>query len=160
MNPWTVAGQAPLSMGFPRKGYWSGLPLLLHRIFWIQGLNPHLLHWQVDSLPLSHQGRPNHKINYLFWVRKPRKTQSSSSWRVCLSRAKALSKHSSFHLQRLPFRLRNKSSNPWSEPTDCFQKKSPLGILGKIFLLSMTVIEETLWRSLVYLWVQTFLFLI
>ena len=24
--PWTVALQAPLSMGFPRQGYWSGLP--------------------------------------------------------------------------------------------------------------------------------------
>ena len=23
-----------------------------------QGLNPHLWHWQVDSLPLSHQGNP------------------------------------------------------------------------------------------------------
>ena len=26
--PWTVADQAPLSMGFSRQGYWSGLPLL------------------------------------------------------------------------------------------------------------------------------------
>ena len=25
-NPWTVAHQAPLSMGFPRQTYWSGLP--------------------------------------------------------------------------------------------------------------------------------------
>ena len=25
-TPWTVAHQAPLSMGFPRKEYWSGLP--------------------------------------------------------------------------------------------------------------------------------------
>ena len=24
-NPWTVAHQAPLSMGFPRQEYWSGL---------------------------------------------------------------------------------------------------------------------------------------
>ena len=24
--PWTVARQAPLSMGFPRQEYWSGLP--------------------------------------------------------------------------------------------------------------------------------------
>ena len=23
---WTVAPQAPLSIGFPRQGYWSGLP--------------------------------------------------------------------------------------------------------------------------------------
>ena len=26
MTPWTGAHQAPLSMGFPRQEYWSGLP--------------------------------------------------------------------------------------------------------------------------------------
>ena len=26
MTPWTVARQAPLSMGFARQEYWSGLP--------------------------------------------------------------------------------------------------------------------------------------
>ena len=26
MTPWTVAHQAPLPMGFPRKDYWSELP--------------------------------------------------------------------------------------------------------------------------------------
>ena len=25
LTPWTLAHQAPLSMGFPTKGYWSGL---------------------------------------------------------------------------------------------------------------------------------------
>ena len=25
-DPWTVPRQAPLSMGFPREEYWSGLP--------------------------------------------------------------------------------------------------------------------------------------
>ena len=26
-TPWTVAHQAPLSMGFSRQEYWSGVPL-------------------------------------------------------------------------------------------------------------------------------------
>ena len=26
VTPWTVAHQSPLSMGFPRQEYWSGLP--------------------------------------------------------------------------------------------------------------------------------------
>ena len=26
VTPWTTACQAPLSMGFPRQDYWSGLP--------------------------------------------------------------------------------------------------------------------------------------
>ena len=28
MTPWTVAHQAPLSMGFSRQEYWSGLPFI------------------------------------------------------------------------------------------------------------------------------------
>ena len=28
VTPWIVVGQAPLSMGFPRQEYWSGLPRL------------------------------------------------------------------------------------------------------------------------------------
>ena len=40
---WTVAHQAPLSLGFSRQEYWSGLPALLQGIFLTQGLNPCLL---------------------------------------------------------------------------------------------------------------------
>ena len=29
MTLWTVAQQAPLSLGFSRQGYWSGLPAIL-----------------------------------------------------------------------------------------------------------------------------------
>ena len=28
MTPWTIACQAPLSLGFSRQDYWSGLPFL------------------------------------------------------------------------------------------------------------------------------------
>ena len=48
-NPWTVARQAPLSMGFSRQDYWSGLPFSSPRVFPTQGSNSSLLHWQVDS---------------------------------------------------------------------------------------------------------------
>ena len=53
--PWTVGLQAPLSMGFPRQEYWSGLPFSSPgEIFLTQGMNLRLLHWQAGSLPLSH----------------------------------------------------------------------------------------------------------
>ena len=39
-NPWTVACQAPLSMGPSRQEYWSGLPCPLQGIFPTQGSNP------------------------------------------------------------------------------------------------------------------------
>ena len=40
-TPWTVAYQAPASMGFSRQEYWSGVPLpLFQGIFPTQGWNP------------------------------------------------------------------------------------------------------------------------
>ena len=58
---WTIACQAPLSMGFSRQEYWSGLPRLPPGDPQSQGLNPgllFLLHWQVGSLSLSLPGKP------------------------------------------------------------------------------------------------------
>ena len=57
-TPWTIAYQAPLSIGFPRQEYWSELPFLSPGDLPTQGSNLSLLHWQVDSLPLSHQKSP------------------------------------------------------------------------------------------------------
>ena len=53
VTPWTVASQAPLSIGFSRQEYWSGLPLptpgdlpnpgikptspALHAVSWVVG---------------------------------------------------------------------------------------------------------------------------
>ena len=58
-TPWTVAHQAPPSMGFPRQEYWSGLPFPppgdLPEPVIKPGLLP-LLHCQANSLPLSHLG--------------------------------------------------------------------------------------------------------
>ena len=48
-------------MGFPRQRYWGGLPFPPPGNFWTQGSNPGLLcllHWQADSLLLSHLGSP------------------------------------------------------------------------------------------------------
>ena len=39
-NPWTVACQAPLSMGLSRQEYWKGLPCPLQGIFPTQESNP------------------------------------------------------------------------------------------------------------------------
>ena len=57
-TPWTVACLAPLSMGFPRQEYWSGLPFPSPGNLPDPGSNPCLLHWQAESLPLSHWGSP------------------------------------------------------------------------------------------------------
>ena len=57
--PWTVAVQAPLSVGFSRQEYWSGCHFLLQGIFPTQGSNPCLLHCRWIIYLLSHWGRPN-----------------------------------------------------------------------------------------------------
>ena len=58
VTTWTVACQAPLSMGFPRQESFSRLSFSSPGNFLIKRLNPCLLNWQVGSLPLSHQGIP------------------------------------------------------------------------------------------------------
>ena len=53
---WTVVGQAPLSMGFSRQEYWSGLRCPSPGDLPTQGSNLgllHLLHWQTGSLSLA-----------------------------------------------------------------------------------------------------------
>ena len=56
-TPWTVSHQAPLSMGFSRQEYWSGLPFLSPRDLPNPGIKSVTLAWQADSLPLCHLGR-------------------------------------------------------------------------------------------------------
>ena len=59
--PWTVAHQVPLSMGFPKQDYWSGLPFPSPPgISLTQGLNPGLLNCRWILYQLSHQGSPMH----------------------------------------------------------------------------------------------------
>ena len=43
-TPWTVTCQAPLSMAFPRKEYYSRLPFPFPGDLSNPGIKPHLLH--------------------------------------------------------------------------------------------------------------------
>ena len=43
-RPWTVAHQAPLSLGFPRQEYWNGLPFPSPGDLPNPGTGPGLLH--------------------------------------------------------------------------------------------------------------------
>ena len=58
MTPWTVTHQAPLSIGFPKQEYWSGLPFPSPRDLSNPGIEHGSPAWQTDSLPLSHWGSP------------------------------------------------------------------------------------------------------
>ena len=57
VTSWTVACQAPLSVGFPRQEYWSGLPFPSPGDLPDPGIKsefPTYPTLQVDSLQLSH----------------------------------------------------------------------------------------------------------
>ena len=56
-TPWTVARQAPLSMGFSRQQYWSGLPRPPLRDLPNPGIEPRSPALQTDSLPSEPPGK-------------------------------------------------------------------------------------------------------
>ena len=56
--PWTVTHQAPLSMGFSRQEFWSGLPFPSPGDLPDPGIKSPSSASQVDSSPWNHQGTP------------------------------------------------------------------------------------------------------
>ena len=56
LTPWTVACQAPLSVGFSRQECWSELPLLSPGDLPHPGIKPGSPAWQADSLPSEPPG--------------------------------------------------------------------------------------------------------
>ena len=66
---WTTAHQAPLSKGFSRQEYWSGLPFPSSGDLPDPGIKPTslcLLHWQVDPLPLTPPGKAPQNLQLSF----------------------------------------------------------------------------------------------
>ena len=58
-TPWTVALQAPPSMGFSRQEYWSGLPFPSPGDLLDPGMEPGSPAFQADSLPSEPQDKPH-----------------------------------------------------------------------------------------------------
>ena len=66
-TPWSVAHQAPLSMGFSRQEYWSGLPFPSTGDLPDPGIEPGSPALQTDALPSEpRQGDLNFKLNLKF----------------------------------------------------------------------------------------------
>ena len=58
-TPWTAACQAPLSMGFPKQKYWSGLPFPSPGDVPNPGIKPESPALQADSLPFEPPRKPH-----------------------------------------------------------------------------------------------------
>jgi len=62
VTPWTASHQAPLSMGFPRQKYCSGLPCPPPGDLPNPGIELRSPTLQVDSFPTEPPGKPRHII--------------------------------------------------------------------------------------------------
>ena len=58
VTPWTVAHQAPLSMGFSRQEYWNGLPFPSPGGLPDPATQPGSPALQADTLPSEPPGKP------------------------------------------------------------------------------------------------------
>ena len=58
VTPWTVACQAPPSMGFSRQEYWSGVPFPSPGDLPNPGIKPRSPRLQVDTLTSEPPGKP------------------------------------------------------------------------------------------------------
>ena len=123
---------------FPSKNTRVGCYFLLQGIFPGQEWNPRLLHWQADSLPLSHQtsiSRGLGSLTFLVW--KPR-WQSSCQLMCCrLSRQERENKHHFYFVtfvyweykygdyspQILFFHFVKKPHREWFGPLICLANK-------------------------------------
>ena len=62
VTPWTVAHQAPPSVGFSRQEYWSGLPFPSPGDLPDSGIEPRSCASQADALP----SEPPGKLNFIY----------------------------------------------------------------------------------------------
>ena len=93
--PWTVAHQAPLSMGFSRQGYWSGLKFPSPGDLPNPGIEPRSPALQIDALPSEPPGSPQGELgpsNPGAWCRSPVLRSS-----LFLSKMFCSSEHSGLH---------------------------------------------------------------
>ena len=59
---WTVARQAPLTMGFSRQEYWSGLPFPSPEDLLDPGIEPGSPTLQADTLTSEPPGKPSNTL--------------------------------------------------------------------------------------------------
>ena len=76
-TPWTVARQTPLSMGFSRQEYWSGLPFPSPEDLPDPGIEPDTPALQANSYQLSSEGNPL-SVRSLKKQESSRKTSTSA----------------------------------------------------------------------------------
>ena len=78
---WTVAYQAPPSMGLSRQEYWSGLPFPSPGDLPDPGIEPRSPTLEADALTSEQPGKPNRTQQYHTWVCTQEKCMPMSTQR-------------------------------------------------------------------------------
>ena len=65
-TPWTVALQAPPSMGFAKQAYWSGLPFPSPGDLPIPGIKPRSPALRADTLTSEPPGKPKEELTIFY----------------------------------------------------------------------------------------------
>ena len=107
-TPWTVAYQAPPSMGFSRQEYWSGLPFPSPGDLPNPGIEPRSASLQADILPSEPPGNP----------RKSKREIITESLRFVFFRGKIM--WISFKTRNLPYFFKFLTPNPVLMHSNCF----------------------------------------
>ena len=71
VTPWTVAHQAPPSMGFSRQEYWSGLPFPSPGHLPDPGIEPGSPAFQADALITELPAKPLNRAEFKFTHGQP-----------------------------------------------------------------------------------------
>ena len=82
-NPWTVAHQAPPSMGFSRQEYWSGLPFPSPGDLPDPGIEPTSPTLQADALTSAPPGKPNDSVLPLLTI-YPKELRLETATGICI----------------------------------------------------------------------------
>ena len=166
--PWTVAHQAPLSMGFSRQEYWSGMPCPLPGDLPNPGIEPTppaSPTLQADSLPLSHQRNHIIESNLFFksWklhehICHGEDTHPRGSWltsRVSWSRihTSGLACHLAFERSQSEPHPRGSCYRLWASTVSSYTRRSVnyQSDLAKRFLRYQWYSRHAIW------WKNTFL---
>ena len=81
-TPWTVAHQAPPSMGFSRQEYWIGLPFPSPGDLPNPGIKPGSPAFQADALTSEPPGKPFMKYRSQVFMNYNRKTYNSLKYTI------------------------------------------------------------------------------
>ena len=93
-TPWTIAGQVPLSMGFSRQEYWSGLPFPSPGDLPKPGIEPGSP-TLAGSLPTELQGKLVEGFKYIEDALKALALRTTFKWQksICQSHLKQTNKN-------------------------------------------------------------------